>query len=418
MISRGPLSDFVCNANEVTFIKLINDEQDLNDLEKDSFHPEFTHQFFGDNENIFGYRQLKVYLLYTGSRLNSYLGLKYAERYEQSKLANPNVTADDVMKIIAEKSEGHYCYNLDEFSASLNKEHTFKPYGQLIHSFQVNDVSNENGDNKRWFEIFKSEMSNPGFRAYHERMQTFLLWFVDSASYIDTDDDRWDYFLIYEKLNQVTNVVSNGQINSFVYRFVGYATIYRYYAYPQKIRPRISQFIVLPPFQKRGLGAELLSTINNFYSKDPNVLDITVEDPSDDFIRLRDFINAKNCMNLESFKPEKLKNGWNEAMANQAQEQFKINKKQARKAYEILRLKNTNLHNDEEYKSFRIDVKQRLNAPFERQRIDQNKLLKSGLITAAELKATLLPKDVRIEQLDNQYKQLEKEYKHIIERLA
>ena len=39
-------------------------------------------------------------------------------------------------------------------------------------------------------------MTQPGFREYHEKMQTFLLWFIDAASFIDVDDDKWEYFIM------------------------------------------------------------------------------------------------------------------------------------------------------------------------------------------------------------------------------
>lgn len=42
------------------------------------------------------------------------------------------------------------------------------------------------------------------------------------------------------------------------YATVGFATVYRYYAYPCHMRPRISQVLTLPPFRKLGVCAELL----------------------------------------------------------------------------------------------------------------------------------------------------------------
>ena len=42
---------------------------------------------------------------------------------------------------------------------------------------------------KRNYQIFKTNCAVPGFTAYHEKMQTFLMWFIESASYIDIDDD-------------------------------------------------------------------------------------------------------------------------------------------------------------------------------------------------------------------------------------
>ena len=38
-------------------------------------------------------------------------------------------------------------------------------------------------------------MTNPKFREYHHRMESFILWFIDAASYIDVDDEKWDYYV-------------------------------------------------------------------------------------------------------------------------------------------------------------------------------------------------------------------------------
>lgn len=61
------------------------------------------------------------------------------------------------------------------------------------------------------------------------------------------------------------------------YAVAGYTTVYEYYAYPANIRPRISQMLVLPPFQRLGLGAEMLDTIYNHYKSNTKVTDITGE---------------------------------------------------------------------------------------------------------------------------------------------
>ena len=52
----------------------------------------------------------------------------------------------------------------------------------------------------------------------------------------------------------------------------------------------------------------------------------TVEDPSADFIRLRDFVDASECSKLQAFSAEKLKKGFSEEMAKEGQEKRKINK--------------------------------------------------------------------------------------------
>lgn len=51
----------------------------------------------------------------------------------------------------------------------------------------------------REFEIYKNSADAPGFRDYHERLQPFLLWYVDAASFIDVDDEKWSFYLMYVK---------------------------------------------------------------------------------------------------------------------------------------------------------------------------------------------------------------------------
>lgn len=51
--------------------------------------------------------------------------------------------------------------------------------------------------------------------------------------------------------------------------------MYEYYAYPDNTRPRISQMLVLPPFQRNGVGLQLLDKIYRYYISQPRVVDIT-----------------------------------------------------------------------------------------------------------------------------------------------
>lgn len=39
------------------------------------------------------------------------------------------------------------------------------------------------------------ELADQKFINYHQRFETFILWYVDAASYIDHDDPNWLYFL-------------------------------------------------------------------------------------------------------------------------------------------------------------------------------------------------------------------------------
>lgn len=130
------------------------------------------------------------------------------------------------------------------------------------------------------------------------------------------------------------------------YATVGFSTVYQYYAYLANTRPRIAQMLILPPFQGKGLGVKLLEGVYSNYIGCNNVIDITgnfhinhsrdnkfshfsiisVEDPAEDFQRLRDFVDAKNCSTLPSFAKSELTQKFNKQMATEAVKKFKINK--------------------------------------------------------------------------------------------
>ena len=57
------------------------------------------------------------------------------------------------------------------------------------------------------------------------------MWFIDGASYIDTDDEQWDYYVIFEKYKD--------EDGNEKYAVVGLSTVFRFYAYPEQTRPRV-----------------------------------------------------------------------------------------------------------------------------------------------------------------------------------
>ncbi|KAG0412205.1 hypothetical protein HPB47_010659 [Ixodes persulcatus] len=227
------------------------------------------------------------------------------------------------------------------------------------------------------FKLYKADVTVPGFIDYHARMESFILWFIDAASYIDSDDEKWEYFVLHEKK------LVNGKV---CYPFAGYATIYRYYAYPSNIRPRIRwcthrvvhNYRLSPLFHAlRNKNIPTLLCCTTPF-KMARIL-LTVEDPSSTFIRLRDFVDCKNCLTLPSYSRQHLHKGFSEEMRKEAQEKFKLNK---------------------------------------RQKADVEKLQRT--MSPEEFEATMqcLNAQNRIEQLESQYRELELEYRHTLERLA
>lgn len=84
--------------------------------------------------------------------------------------------------------------------------------------------------------------------------------------------------------------------------------------------------IVLPPFQKLGVGSNFIKQIYDHYIGLKNVVDITVEDPSDEFKRMRNLIDSKLCKELKSFSEANLKKGFSKDMVKEARSQLKVSR--------------------------------------------------------------------------------------------
>ncbi|XP_033217537.1 histone acetyltransferase type B catalytic subunit [Belonocnema kinseyi] len=392
------LQAFVIDSNESLELRLVREIQDVDD-EKTIFKPEMSHQVFGESETIFGYRDLKVKLYYSAGCLETYLGIDYTSKLKET--TDQNVKADDVLQMLSNFLSSPVHYSLDSFFSSLVKDDTFVPAGELIQAHYV-----KGNNSTRKFEVYKAHMGDRNFKEYHKRMQTFILWYIDAANFLDVDDDQWHYFNMFERY-----VSASGSVR---YATVGFATVYQYYAYPNHTRPRIAQVLILPPFQNIGLGAQLLRAIYADYIGRSEVKDITVEDPSPGFQRLRDYVDATNCSTLPSFQKHCLLQGFNKTMTIEARDNFKINKRQARRVYEILRLKVTNISNETEYRDYRLNVKRRLNIPLKR---EQRGLKNIELSSKVLNQGSEFGPEYYMEILEKEYRLLEEEYDKVIKRM-
>lgn len=53
---------------------------------------------------------------------------------------------------------------------------------------------------------------------------------------------------------------------------------------------------------------------------------LLAEDPSESYVKLRDFVLVKLCQDLPCFSPENLKQGFSQDMVIEAQQKLKVNK--------------------------------------------------------------------------------------------
>lgn len=182
----------------------------------------------------------------------------------------------------------------------------WRPPGLLTHTYEKKG---------RVFEVWAGTLLDPKVNALVGNIQSLVLFFIEAGSLLNLREadwslDRWRVYFVYEKLVGCEAAVSP-------YVLVGYATTYRFWHYVRSdvklfakkssleelpaispltlpARVRISQFIILPPWQSAGHGSQLYETIHRDVRRDSTVSELTVEDPSEEFDRLRDSCDWKD----------------------------------------------------------------------------------------------------------------------------
>jgi len=390
------MEQYIVSSNSALELKLIRKTSDLHDP-KVAFYPDMTYQVFGNMEKIFGYKDLVVKMYYTACSLKLYININFSSKVDTEKFG---ISSDNIMEKLKDYITPDFITNLDVFEKCLEEESTFKPFGIQLDQFVLN-----NNEEETKFEVYVIEDENTAFREYFNQLQLFVLWYIDSSNFIDFDDTKWKIFIMYELFKN-----ENGDL---CYTPVGYSTIYEYYAYPDKIRPRISQMLILPPFQRKGLCAKLLNSVYKHYATKSDVIDITVESPNDEFQLVRDFVDCTNFHNLKSFDENKFKKLHYKEMVEEFKKLYKINQKQVRRVLEIILLEFTNRLNKDEYEKYKKFVKKRLNWPF------QKKPTKLMLAMPAQEVEKIQKSDSveKLEELEVEYNELEPYYDKVIKRL-
>lgn len=199
-------------------------------------------------------------------------------------------------------------------TAIKNVRKDWSPPGELVATFSSLDST---------FEAWKGSLADPAVKQLVRRIQILVPLFIEGGSEIsidDADSDRWTVFFLYQKRTSSSDSAGSP------YVFAGYCTVYRFFHFrpstadPQPIpddlplnrgnfdlselpcRTRISQFIIIPPFQKKGLGARFYDIIFQEYIKHKQTVEITVEDPNEAFDDLRDIADLHYLRQLPEFQ--------------------------------------------------------------------------------------------------------------------
>jgi histone acetyltransferase 1 len=301
------------------------------------FNPSFTHSVIDENESIVGYKNPKIELDFRTNDLKPKLKIAFDAQLDLKKLspdldqAQVDLSPELFRKFLPEETKE----SKKESDDATSKD--WKPPGQLMQSFAVHG---------KQYEIWKSPMLDPAARRIWNNMKIMVLLFIDGATTEGLDDeetlDRWSLYFLYQ--------VESSDSTTTPYVLAGFSTSYRTWIFPtfniarytkmlptpppessngttEKYTPprltqnpetfqfsdkldrletssreRISQFLILPPYQGQSLGSRLYNFIFEDLVNKPFIYEIPVEDPSEEFDAMRDYCDIVYLRKLPAFQ--------------------------------------------------------------------------------------------------------------------
>ncbi|KDN53357.1 acyl-CoA N-acyltransferase [Tilletiaria anomala UBC 951] len=295
------------------------------------FHPDFTYPIFGEAETIYGYQGLSIDLAFASGSLKPIVHVDWKKTNENTSAKVDNVKStltrflpSGTVDEDEEEEQGEPGEN-DVLEAQskeemrklieeeVQKDAQFRPMGDRVASWFVTQRSVKGkGKKDSWtttgtsasassggdrnFEVYRCTKDTQGFLQYLRRFRIFTLFFIEAASYIDEEEPGWEFFILFER------VTTKG--NSYSYHFAGFTSLYRFWTYPDTARIRLSQFLILPPYQKLSLGTCLYTVVHDhILRRGSSISELTVEDPSEIFDRLRDGADLKRLLSPSALKP-------------------------------------------------------------------------------------------------------------------
>ncbi|KAK0276476.1 histone acetyltransferase 1 [Friedmanniomyces endolithicus] len=309
-VLKQQVENWSTNTNECFTIQLLKGE-----TVTASFQPSFTYPIFGEEERVFGYKELSITLSFAAHDLQPRLEIKHGKLFSEG-----DVKPTNIKEALAEFLPAHAFSDASRDKGSEDAAAaSFKPPGGRIEGYMTKS---------RRYEIWCASLTHTAARQILENMEILIPMFIEGGTMLQLGQDwstqRWKLFLLYEVDRKPTP-------NTSPYSLVGYGTSYRVFTFPDRTsvtegdqdlsilngesletlfpptdqtssnhsskpgspldlpsRERLSQFLILPPFQGEGHGQHLYNTMYAHLTSPTNIREFTVEDPNEAFDDLRD----------------------------------------------------------------------------------------------------------------------------------
>ncbi|XP_023545527.1 histone acetyltransferase type B catalytic subunit isoform X1 [Cucurbita pepo subsp. pepo] len=295
-------------AKDCIKIYLVSTKEEVGSTDSLCIDPVDLNSFFEDEDGkIYGYQGLKITVWFSIVSFHAYADIVFESTSDGGK----GITdlKSTLQNIFAETLVDNKDNFLQTFSKDANFIGSVVADGEVLHpkassNGQFNEakfhVQAANSD----LEVIRLPMDKMAGRNLYSRLVPLALLLIDGSSPIDVTDPRWELYVLSQK--------NNGRTHP---RLLGFAALYRFYHYPDSSRLRLSQILILPPYQCKGFGRFLLEVLNNVAISE-NVHDFTIEEPISKLQQLRTCIDVKR---LQGFSPI-------EEAVSSAISQFKLGK--------------------------------------------------------------------------------------------
>ncbi|KAG7030477.1 Histone acetyltransferase type B catalytic subunit, partial [Cucurbita argyrosperma subsp. argyrosperma] len=317
----GYRADTGIPAKDCIKIYLVSTKEEVGSTDSLCIDPVDLNSFFEDEDGkIYGYQGLKITVWFSIVSFHAYAGIVFESTSDGGKGITDLKSA--LQNIFAETLVDNKDDFLQTFSKDANFIGSLVADGEVLHpkassNWQFNEAKFHFQAANSDLEVIRLPMDKMAGRNLYSRLVPLALLLIDGissfgflcmiylgSSPIDVTDPRWELYVLSQK--------NNGQTHP---RLRGFAALYRFYHYPDSSRLRLSQILILPPYQSKGFGRFLLEVLNNVAISE-NVYDFTIEEPISKLQQLRTCIDVKR---LQGFSP--IEEAFSSAVA-----QFKLGK--------------------------------------------------------------------------------------------
>ncbi|XP_007012920.2 PREDICTED: histone acetyltransferase type B catalytic subunit [Theobroma cacao] len=276
-------------ANDCTKIYLVSRKEEVGTSDGFCISPVDLNSFFEEDGKIYGYQGLKITIWISSISFHAHADITFQGTSDGGKGITDLKSA--LEKIFGETLLENKNDFLQTFSTENNFISSAVSTGEKLQNKASNGhISHFNSNSEAAssdLEVVRMVVGNLAAGHLYSHLVPLVLLLVDGSNPIDVTDPSWElYLLIQKKMDQPEKPQ---------HLLLGFTAVYRFYRYPQGSRLRLSQILVLPPYQHKGYGSYIVEVLSNVAISE-NVYDLTVEEPLDYFQHVRTCYDVKRLL--------------------------------------------------------------------------------------------------------------------------